>query len=184
MALHSSRGDTRTDRLHDGLDMPRTFAWLEDDRRPLDWNGPANRLFTRFRDQDLQRPIIEHVERVARRQRGRIAIRDADTALTFGELWDGVSGLAETLAVETKPGDLIGILMPACPMFPLAMLACLASGRPFVPLDSHHPPDWLDHVLRDARPTLIITLEDGLPEERRQGVPGDRSLEARIPTPR
>jgi len=177
MALYSSRGDTRTDRLHRALDVRRPFTWLEDDRRPLDWNGPANRLFTRFRDQDLQRPIIEHFERVARRQRGRIAIRDAETALTFGELWDGVSGLAETLAVETKPGDLIGILLPACPMFPLAMLACLASGRPFVALDPHYPPDWLDHVLRDAQPALIITLEDGLRTV-------ERNVEARMPTVR
>jgi len=43
------------------------------------------------------------------------------------------------------------------------MLACLASGRPFVALDTHYPPDWLDDVLQDARPALIITLEDGLP---------------------
>ena len=177
MAQHSSRGDTRTDLLHGALDMFRTFAWLEDDRHALDWNGPADRLFTRFRDQDLQRPIIEHFERVARRQRGRIAIRDADTALTFGELWEGVSGLAETLGAQTKPGDLIGILLPAGPMFPLAMLACLASGRPFVTLDTHYPPDWLDHVLRDARPTLIITLEDGLRSV-------ERSVEARMPTVR
>src|SRR5439155_15447521 len=137
------------------------------------WNGPADRLFTRFRGQDLQRPIIEHFERVARRQRGRVAIREAETALTFGELWDGVSGLAETLAAETMPGDLIGILLPACPMFPLAMLACLAAGRPFVALDTRYPADWLDHVLRDARPTLIITLEDG-----------HRGLEVRMPTVR
>ena len=101
MALHSSRGDTRTALLHGVSDMIRTFAWLEDDRRPLDWNGPANRLFTRFRDQDLQRPIIEHFEQVARRHRGRIAIKGADTALTFGELWDGVSGLAQTLVIST-----------------------------------------------------------------------------------
>src|SRR6266508_3683882 len=177
MALHSSPGDTRTDLVHGAPDLFRTCAWLEDDRRPLDWNGPANRLVTRFRDQDLQRPIVQHFERVARRQQGRIAIRDADTALTFGEWWEGVSGLAETLAAETKPGDLIGILLPACPMFPLAMLACLASGRPFVALDPHYPPDWLDHVLRDARPTLIITLEDSLRSV-------ERSVEARMPTVR
>jgi acyl-coenzyme A synthetase/AMP-(fatty) acid ligase/thioesterase domain-containing protein/acyl carrier protein len=170
MVPHSSGGAAHTD-VHGALAVFRTFAWLEDDRRPLDWNGPADRLFTRVRDQDLQRPIIEHFERVARRQRGRIAIRDADTALTFGELWDGVSGLAETLAAETKPGDLIGLLLPACPMFPLAMLACLASGRPFVALDTRYPPDWLDQVLQDARPALIITLEDGL-----------RGVETRRPT--
>src|SRR5919109_3942207 len=161
MPLHSAQRDTRRDFPHSALDMAEV-AWLEDDRRPLDWNGPANRLFTRFRDHDLQRPIIEHFERVARRQPGAIAIREADAALTFGELWAGVSGLAETLAAQTKSGDLIGILLPACPMFPLAMLACLASGRTFVVLDTQSPPDWRDHVLRDARPTLIITLEDGL----------------------
>ena len=168
MAPQSTGGDTL---LRGRLDTFRTLAWLADDPRPLDWNGPADRLFTRFRDEDLQRPIIEHFERVARRQPDRIAIRDANTALTFGELWDGVSGLAETLAAETGPGDLIGILLPAGPMFPLAMLACLASGRPFVALDTHYPPDWLDHVLQDARPTLIITLEAGLPD-----------VETRMPT--
>jgi len=173
MSPHPSRRDTRTDVQAGALDRARTFAWLDDDRRPLDWNGPANRLFTRFRDHDLQRPIIEHFERVASRQRGRIAIREGDAALTFGELWDGVSGLAETLAAGTKPGDLIGILLPACPMFPLAMLACLAAGRPFVALDSHCPPDWLDHALGDARPTLVITQEDGL-----------RDVEARTPAMR
>src|SRR4029450_3853363 len=112
-------------------------------------------------------------ESVARRHRGTIAIKAADTTLTFGELWDGVSGLAETLSAETKPGDLIGILLPACPMFPVAMLACLAAGRPFVSLDTHNPPDWLDPLLQDARPSLILTLEDGLP-----------GVEARMPARR
>src|SRR5262245_12189115 len=94
-------------------DTSQAVEWLEDDRRPLDWNGPTTRLFTRVRGHDLQRPIIEQFEQVARRHRGRIAIRDADTALTFGDLWDGVSGLAEKLAAETQPGDLMGSLLPA-----------------------------------------------------------------------
>ena len=44
----------------------------------------------------------------------------------------------------------------------LAMLACLAAGRPFVALDTDHPKEWLDHALEDARPILIITGEKGL----------------------
>src|SRR5262245_59022677 len=182
MALHTLQRDTRTDDLDGTPDKVRAFAWLEDDPRPVDWNGPATRLFTRFRQQDLQRPIIEHFERVARGQPGRIAVRDADTSLTFGDLWDGVSGLAEKLKAETKPGDLVGILLPAGPMFPLAMLACLASGRAFVVLNPHNPPEWLERVLGDARPALIVTLENavrlpttrvirltGLPEPARNG---------------
>jgi non-ribosomal peptide synthetase component F/thioesterase domain-containing protein/acyl carrier protein len=171
MAPHAI-GDTRPSGARDTFP---TFAWLADDPRPLDWNGPVDRPFTPVRDEDLQRPVIEHFERIARRRRGRIAVSDANTALTFGELWDAASGLAETLGAETRPGDLIGILLPACPMFPVAMLACLASGRPFVALDPHNPPDWLDHALQDTRPALIITLE-----ERFRSV--EHRVEARMPT--
>src|SRR5438093_237589 len=91
------RGDTRTDLSDAALDTFPAVSWLEDDRRPLDWNGPATRPFTRFRDQNVQRPIVEQLECVARQYRSRIAIRDANTVLTFGGLWDGVSGRAESL---------------------------------------------------------------------------------------
>src|SRR5262245_47406102 len=155
------RGHSPTDPSDSVLDAVRAVSWLETDPRSLDWNGPATRLFTRFRDEDLQRPIIQQFEHVVRQQPGRVAVRDANTALTFGELWDAASGLAETVADDTKPGDLIAILLPACPMFPVAMLACLAAGRPFVALDPHHPADWLDRVLQEARPALIVTLDDG-----------------------
>jgi acyl-coenzyme A synthetase/AMP-(fatty) acid ligase/thioesterase domain-containing protein len=128
----------------------------------LDWNGPAGRIFTRFRDEDMDRPIIAHLERVARRQPNRIAVTDSDTSLSFSELWDGLSGLAETIASETKPGDLIGIALPACSMVPVAILACLAAGRPFVVLDPHYPGNWLGQVLDDARPALILGRQDVL----------------------
>ncbi len=41
------------------------------------------------------------------------------------------------------------------------MLACLAAGRAFVPLDTDYPTAWLGQVLREARPTLIIADERG-----------------------
>jgi non-ribosomal peptide synthetase component F len=138
------------------------LQWLEDGKHPLDWNGPTSRVFTRFRDEDLDRPIIDHFERVARRHPNRIAVTDSDTSLSYAELWDGVSGLAETIAGETTPGELIGIVLPTCSMFPLAMLACLAAGRPFVALDPQYPGNWLGQVLEDARPALIIGRKDVL----------------------
>jgi amino acid adenylation domain-containing protein len=134
----------------------RSRTWLADDPRPLDWNGPADRPYIPFHAAALDQPIVDHFERVARQHRERIAIREAGALLTYGQLWEGVSGLAETLAADTNPGDLIGILLPAGPMFPLAMLACLAAGRPFVALDTHYPKAWLEQVLKDARPALVI----------------------------
>jgi acyl-coenzyme A synthetase/AMP-(fatty) acid ligase/thioesterase domain-containing protein/acyl carrier protein len=144
------------------MGMLTALEWLEDGRHPLDWNGPTSRRFARFRDSDLNRPVIDHFERVARRHPNRIAVTDSDTSLSYAELWDGVSGLAETIAAETKAGDLIGIVLPTSSMFPLAMLACLAAGRPFVALDPHYPDTWLGQVLEDARPALIIGGEDVL----------------------
>ena len=147
------------DRAGGGAADKAGLNWLEDGKHPLDWNGPTSRIFSRFRDEDLNRPIIEHFERVARRHPSRIAVSDADTSLSYAELWDGLSGLAEIIATETKPGDLVGIALPASSMFPLAMLACLAAGRPFVALDPHYPGTWLGQVLEDARPALIIGRE-------------------------
>src|ERR1700722_99987 len=103
----------------------KSLDWLEDAPHPLDWNGPADRIFTRFREEELGRPIIDQFEGVARRHRNRIAIIDLETSLSFSDLWDGLSGLAETIAAETKPGDLVGILLPTSSMFPLAILAFL-----------------------------------------------------------
>src|SRR6202011_3317361 len=121
--------------------------WLENAEYPLDWNGPTGRPFFEFgldadpklSADDRDRAIIHHFERVAHRHPDRVAITDSDTSVSYAQLWDGLSGLAETISAETKPGELIGILLPASPMFPLAILACLATGRPFVALDIHHP---------------------------------------------
>ena len=46
-----------------------SLKWLEDGKHPLDWNGPTSRLFTKFPDEDISRPIIAHFERVARQHR-------------------------------------------------------------------------------------------------------------------
>jgi non-ribosomal peptide synthetase component F/acyl carrier protein len=139
-----------------------SLNWLEESKHPLDWNGPAGRVFIKFRDEDIDQPIIAHFERVARREQNRIAVTDSATSLSFSELWDGLSGLAETIAAETKPGELIGIALPTCSMVPAAMLACLAAGRPFVVLDPSYPGNWLGQVLDDARPALILGRPDAL----------------------
>ncbi|HEV7443337.1 MAG TPA: non-ribosomal peptide synthetase, partial [Steroidobacteraceae bacterium] len=66
---------------------------------------------------------------------------------------------------------------------PLAMLACLAAGRPFVALDTNYPSDWVSQVLQDARPTLIIKSEMST-EASATGVPTARVINlTRLPEP-
>jgi len=137
-------------------------AWLAPDQRPLDWNGPTGRPFVRFRDQGLDRPVIELIECAVRRHPDRIALTDAGASVTYAQLWDGLSGLAQIIGARTRPGELVAILQPAGALFPLAMLACLAIGRPFAVLDPDAPGEWLGQVLEDARPALIIGRDDVL----------------------
>jgi acyl-coenzyme A synthetase/AMP-(fatty) acid ligase/thioesterase domain-containing protein len=162
------------------------MEWLKDGKHPLDWNGPTSRMFRKFREEDLDRPIIDHFESVVRRHRNRVAVTDSDTSLSFAELWNGVSGLAETIAGQTKPGDLIGIVLPTCSMFPLAILACLAAGRPFLAIDPQYPSDWLRQVLEDARPAVIIRREDvvrGIETGARKGSKGWRPVKLDVDEP-
>src|SRR5882757_2344905 len=97
------------------------MKWLEDGKHPLDWNGPTDRPFVEFGrefgDGDPHRSIIDHLEPVARRYPHRTAITDSNggaptTTVSYAQLWQGLSGLAETIAAESKPEELIGILLP------------------------------------------------------------------------
>ena len=135
-------------------------SWLAADARALDWNGPADRPFTAFRDQDLDVPIIERFESVARRNPYRVAVRGEGGPITYARLWDGFTGLAEAIEARTEPADLVALLLPATPMFPLAVLACLAAGRPFLALDVNAPKAWLAEALDAIKPGLIIQAGD------------------------
>jgi non-ribosomal peptide synthetase component F/thioesterase domain-containing protein/acyl carrier protein len=132
---------------------------LELEPRPLDWNGPVDRPFLPPVPQDLELPIIQQLERVVRRQADRVALSDARSSVSFVQLWESICGLGETIAASTRPGELVGLLLPDGVLHPLAMLACLAAGRPFLALDSHHPREWVEQIVREAAPSLVLVSE-------------------------
>ena len=132
------------------------LCWNDRSDYPLDWNGPVNRPFDSFPDDSKARPIIELLERVVRRAPERIALCGPEGSITYAELWRVLTGWAERISAVTAPGDLVGILVPVAPEFPVAMFACLAAGRPFVALDPDYPPEWIAQVLDDSRPALLL----------------------------
>jgi non-ribosomal peptide synthetase component F/thioesterase domain-containing protein/acyl carrier protein len=159
---------------------------LEDSPHPLDWNGPRDRPFVEFRVEDLNRSIIENLDRVVQRYGDRVAISDSDASICFGELWEGICGLGRILAAQTGPEELIAILLPVGSLSPLAMLASLAAGRTFVAVDMSHPSDWIVETLRSTQPALIIGTCASR-ELARIAAPGARFVEVtRLPrsTPR
>ena len=141
----------------------RPLTWLAEDPRPLDWNGPADRPFAGMGADDLDRSIIHRFERVARLFPDHVAVSDGAASLTYGQLWCGVGGLAERIAAATQPGSLVAVLAAANVLSAVAMLACLAAGRPFVALDPTLPAEWREQVLADAKPALILR-PDAVPD--------------------
>jgi len=133
-----------------------TAPWLDRSNYPLDWNGPVARVFAPFTERDLAQPIAERFAAMARAHPERIAIDDGETRMTYREALAAIVVLAARIAGDTAPGDLVGILLPTSTDFPLAMLACLAAGRLFVPLDLHYPKAWLADVVKDCGMAAVV----------------------------
>jgi amino acid adenylation domain-containing protein len=130
--------------------------WSDRSDLPLDWNGPVHRPFEAFPDEARSRPIIELLEMAVCRYPRHTAFADARNSLTYVETWRTLAAWAERISQSSAPGDLVGILTPVSTAFPVAMLACLAAGRPFVALDPNYPPDWIARALDNCRPSLLL----------------------------
>ena len=132
---------------------------------PLDFNGPTV-SFRPFREDWIERPAIELFRDVAEQYRDRIACEDQTHHLTFSEIWRASQRLAAQLDNAVASGKPVGVLLPNEASYPIAVLACLAAGRPCVMIDRHHPEERIATIIRDAGLAAVILrqsdLTDGL----------------------
>lgn len=129
----------------------------------LDFGGPVAHPFVEMGEDVLGRSVYDIFSAVAGRFAGKVAIREAAVAVTYGELQGRVDGLAAVLAGSGERGDPVGLALPVGSDLPAAMLACLAVGRPYVPLDLRHPEERKAAILGHAGcRTILVSGEDGL----------------------
>lgn len=81
-----------------------------------------------------------HVEswlhRAARTRPDAIALRAEDGVLRYGELYEAATAAAQRLsALGVRPGDRVGIALPARRSFAQTLHGCLLLGAPAVPVD-------------------------------------------------
>ena len=134
------------------------LRWRSASAYPLDWNGPVGRPFQVFSDDDKECPIFGLFERMVQRHPEVIALQGIGPAMTYRAVWRRAQCVARAIASRTGANDLIGINLPASAEFAIAMLACLAANRAFVALDTHYPDDWVNRVIEDANPALLIVM--------------------------
>ncbi len=88
----------------------------------------------------------------------REAARCSGVSLTYGELAQQSAHLAaHLLALGSERGAFVGILMERGIAMLVALVACVRSGRVFIPLDLAWPASRLQETLGDAGIALAIT---------------------------
>ncbi|MFN3460897.1 MAG: non-ribosomal peptide synthetase, partial [Oceanibaculum sp.] len=140
--------------------------------------GERGRLLRRWaRGDRLARrkgTVAQWIAETAARQPKAIALHAAEDGanLSYRRLWRRSMRLAALLRDRgVGRGDRVAVLLPRGPECVASLLACLACGAVWVPLDVEQPDARLALVLADAGPALLITdaagaaRMDGLAED-------------------
>ncbi len=134
---------------------PLAIAWLHPKVPALDFNGPVV-PFRPFQEKWVERPALELFREAAEGFADRIACEDIDGHLTYAQIWAACRRLAAAIDATVMVGAPVGVLLPNEASYPVAVLACLAAGRPCVMIDRHHPQDRVAGITRDAGLAAIV----------------------------
>jgi amino acid adenylation domain-containing protein len=137
-------------------------AWQCAGDRPLDLGGPSDVPFEPFDDGAIENSVISRFHEMAVRYPTRTAIDDGETRLTYAEVWRITCHLARRVESIVPAGRPVAVILPNATLFPVAALACLAVGRPYVAIDLDYPTARNAEILREADVAAAIT-QPGLP---------------------
>ncbi|HET9238073.1 MAG TPA: AMP-binding protein [Oligoflexus sp.] len=102
-------------------------------------------------------PICEIVLGKARSQPQEIAVSMNDRHLSYGDLLVKSQSLAQCLRDKgVKRGAVVGVCLPTCPELLLAIMSIWQLGAIYCPLDPTHPEAYMQHMLEQADPHLVL----------------------------
>jgi amino acid adenylation domain-containing protein len=105
-------------------------------------------------------PVHELFMAQAARRPDAVALVSGDQVLTYGELARRSSRMARRLAeLGVGPGMLVGLCAERSPELVLGVLAILAAGGAYLPLDPAHPMERLAYTLADAGAPILLAEE-------------------------
>jgi amino acid adenylation domain-containing protein len=155
----------------------------EEDRLIQQWGGAVTGADDRPQAAD-DVPWRAHdlVTEQARRSPDAMALVHGETRVTYAELVGRARRLAHHLrGLGVVPEIPVGVCLERGPNLPVALLAVLMAGGVYVPLDPDYPGERLSHMLRDARPHVVLAerrTHDRLHREGRHTVLLDADADA------
>ena len=147
-------------------------SWISAPECPLDLRGPVDRPFDRMGRGFSCIAALQHLTTVARKFPDEIAISDGASKFSYSALLTMVLALAEVIAATVAEGQAVGLLLGNSVWHPIAMLACMAAGRPCVPLNPRDPAQRHADIVTSARIPVLICQGPGDSSDwmERQGV--------------
>ena len=105
-------------------------------------------------------PVHELFAMQAARRPDAVALVSGHQVLTYGELARRSSRMARRLTeLGVGPGTLVGLCAERSPELILGVLAILAAGGAYLPLDPAHPMERLAYTLADAGAPILLAEE-------------------------
>ncbi len=96
----------------------------------------------------------------AKQNRGRFALVTDEAEVTYGDLEQAATQLANYLwSLGARSETLIAVCLERSPQFVIAALAIMKCGAAYLPIDPAHPTERLRFIVNDAGAGLLITNE-------------------------
>ncbi|MGP9695182.1 acetate--CoA ligase [Brachybacterium sp. AOP25-B2-12] len=151
------------DRLAFWKDRASLLSWETVPTETLDWtNPPFARWFADGRLNACYNAVDRHVESGHGDQAALLVEYEdgEDRAITYGELQDEVSRMANVLvSLGVETGDRVAIYMPMIPEAVMAMLACARIGATHSVVFGGFSADALRSRIEDAEAVAVITAD-------------------------
>ncbi|MGW0668505.1 amino acid adenylation domain-containing protein, partial [Streptomyces sp. NPDC002746] len=97
-------------------------------------------------------------ERRVRQNPAAVAVTDGEVSLTYAELNARANRLAHALIARgVGPEQRVALALPRSAEQVVAVLAVLKAGGAYLPVDPAYPAARISHLLRDAKPALLVT---------------------------
>ena len=117
--------------------------------------------------------VIQNVEQAARLFPDKPAILFEDLEITYGQLDQRASKLADTmLAKGIKQGDRVALYLPNIPEFMVCYIASLKIGAVAVSVNPMLKSAELKYLLNDSGSVLLFAVGELLPNVKREDYPG------------
>ncbi|TDC79579.1 amino acid adenylation domain-containing protein [Streptomyces hainanensis] len=122
-------------------------------RMSTEWNGPSRAYRT-------DRCVHELFEEQVRRSPDAVAVTDGGLELTYAELNGRANRLARCLRRRgAGPETVVAVHSQRDALLPVLLLGVLKAGAAYLPLDPRHPAARVEHILRDAGASLVLTRD-------------------------